>query len=302
MESALERPHLQVFSAPLDTSPSKRDGNRQTVGILACHAGPGNVTSLEHLLGSRQKEVGSCPPFSLKEGMKPTDTITQRLWSIIDPVCTSAGYELIDTAFTQSPNGWVLRVFIDHPPGDTAPGDASSSDSGDDNGHSGDIETRGKTTSGHALTAEGSAISLKDCTRMSRELGALLDVENPIDRPYSLEVSSPGLDRPLRHKSHFRRYLGQQAKVTLKHGIDGRRNFKGILLALEQPSPDGKTDDYSSEVPESPLPGAKPPRDTRTFLVMSVDGNRFRLPFDDIDNARLVPDWNSLFQRGGQQR
>ncbi len=128
---------------------------------------------------------------------------------------------------------------------------------------------------------------------MSRELGALLDVENPIDRPYHLEVSSPGLDRRLRQKLHFLRYLGHQAKVTLRNGINGRRKFKGTLLSIEESN--------AGESPDQRKIGGQIDNG-QIMLVVSVDGAEFRLPFDDIDNARLVPDWNSLFQRRGQQR
>lgn len=203
--------------------------------------------------------------------MKPNDTINKRLWIIAEPVCTGAGYELIDVVLTQSNAGWVLRVFIDHlssMPTDRAPNESERSDIGFD-----------------------------DCERVSRELSAVLDVEDPIPHAYSLEVSSPGLDRPLRTPAHFRRHLGEQAKVTLRHGIGGRRNFKGTMIAFGEPS----SSTPSNGAPATGAPAADEQRVGDEFeaaiLTMQVDGTEYRLPFSDIETARLVPDWDSLFQR-----
>lgn len=189
--------------------------------------------------------------------MRPADTIIERLWSIAEPVCTNSGYELVDIVHSQSPQGWVLRVFIDHPP------------------------------VADPLHQDGSTIDLSDCERISRELSAILDVEDPLEHAYNLEVSSPGLDRPLRKPSHFQRYLGQVAKVTLRDGLDGRRNFKGTLVDIGPKQADGQADDRA----DGQALGAP---DT---LVMKVDGTEYRLPFHDINSARLVPDWDELFRR-----
>src|SRR5690606_32844727 len=155
--------------------------------ILCLRWRRGNGTSPAHLLSS-QREVGLMPTFSFcPEGMRHNDSTIERLWNIAEPVCTGAGYELIDLALTQSRSGWVLRVFIDHPH-DAGAADDTVAPEGD----------------------PGSHIGLDDCERVSRELGAVLDVEDPIDQAYSLEVSSPGLDRPLRKVAHFERYLDQE--------------------------------------------------------------------------------------------
>jgi ribosome maturation factor RimP len=170
--------------------------------------------------------------------------IRQRLLEISEPVCADSGYELVDIDYLSGPSGWIVRVYIDRHPDSPLAGAAGG-------------------------------ISFDDCERLSRQLGAVLDVEDPIPHAYSLEVSSPGLDRPLRTPAHFQRYLGQVAKVSLAHAQDGRRNFKGRLRALE---PD----------PES-----------ARVLVMEVDGNEFRLPMADLASARLVPDWDAVMKRGG---
>ncbi len=184
--------------------------------------------------------------------MRTTDVTTARLWKIIEPVCTGSGYELVELVLTQSPAGWVLRVFIDTPPPESDP-----------------------------EATVGSDIGFDDCERVSRELSAVLDVEDPIDRAYNLEVSSPGLDRPLRKAIHFQRCLGQVAKISMLRGVDGRRNFKGQLVALEPPA-SGPADADTED----------------TIITVDVDGVEYQLPLSDVDNARLVPDWDSLFQRG----
>lgn len=76
-------------------------------------------------------------------------------------------------------------------------------------------------------------MSVGDCEILSRDLSPVLDVEDPIDREYNLEVSSPGIDRPLVRRSDFDRWVGHKAKVELVRPIDGRKRFKGIIVGLE---------------------------------------------------------------------
>ncbi len=77
-------------------------------------------------------------------------------------------------------------------------------------------------------------VSLEDCERVSREVSALLDVEDPFAGAFTLEVSSPGLDRTLNTKVQFERFLGATIKVRLRIGYEGRRNFNGVLMGVEQ--------------------------------------------------------------------
>jgi ribosome maturation factor RimP len=170
--------------------------------------------------------------------MKTPDDIRQQLLSITEPVAADNGYELVDIEYTRAQSGW---VYIDRLPDWTA-------------------------------VAKG-GISFEDCTLLSRQLSAVFDVEDPVPHAYSLEVSSPGLDRPLRTAAHFERYLGETAKVTLGEGLAGRRNFKGVMRALEPSEGDAEV------------------------LVMDVDGAEFRLPLADIASARLVPDYDSLMKQ-----
>lgn len=162
----------------------------------------------------------------------------ERLIELAEPVCADLGYELVDLDYSQAPQGWVVRVFIDYPP-DT-----------------------------------GRFISFTDCEALSRELSALFDVEDPVPHAYSLEVSSPGVDRPLRKAEHFRRALGEEAKVALREGISGRRNFRGRILQVDTLE-DG------------------------SVVTMEVDGVEYQLPLADLATAKLVPDWNALMKGTG---
>jgi ribosome maturation factor RimP len=172
---------------------------------------------------------------------------TQRLMSIVEPVARAAGFEVVDLRLVLEQGGWVLRVQVDLPIDEAVPPSEVPPD----------------------------RVDLEDCENLSRELSAVLDVEDPIPQAYSLEVSSPGIDRPLRTEQHFRYYAGSEAKVALTHGVpteggpEGqlRKNFRGVLVGAA----DGK-------------------------LVIEVDGKEFFLPIDDIDSAKLVPDWDAVMK------
>jgi ribosome maturation factor RimP len=171
---------------------------------------------------------------------------TQRLISIVEPVCQQAGFELVDLRLLLEQGGWVLRVQVDLPIDEAVPPSEVPPD----------------------------RVDLEDCENLSRELSAVLDVEDPVPQAYALEVGSPGIDRPLRTEQHFRYYAGSEAKIQLVHGIptesgSARKNFRGILR--------GASD------------GA---------LLIDVDGQEFRLPVDDIEHAKLVPDWDAVMKGG----
>ena len=107
-------------------------------------------------------------------------------------------------------------------------------------------------------------IVVDDCSKVSHQLSGLLDVEDPIPGNYHLEVSSPGIDRPLFAPAHFERFKGSVARIQLARPIDGRRRFKARLLGVE---------------------GDK---------VLLLDGEaQFEIPFDSIDRARIVPEFES---------
>jgi ribosome maturation factor RimP len=167
----------------------------------------------------------------------------QRLLSIVEPVCEAAGYELLDLRFALEQVGWTLRIAIDRP--------------------------LDEHTDPHEVP--GDRVDLEDCENLSRELSAVLDVEDPIPQAFSLEVSSPGIDRPLRTAKHYLYFAGSEAKIQLVAPLaldtGERRNFKGILQGMD----DGK-------------------------VVIECDGMTYRLPLDDIEHAKLVPDWDAVMK------
>ncbi|MCB1724787.1 MAG: ribosome maturation factor RimP [Gammaproteobacteria bacterium] len=133
------------------------------------------------------------------------------------------GYELVGVEFLARPkSGHLLRIYIDREQG----------------------------------------VGLSDCEKVSHQVGGVLDVEDPIKGDYALEVSSPGLDRPLFEMSHFERFSGQIARVKLHSALNGRSNYKGTIAGVE----DGD-------------------------VVMQVEGEPVRLPFAQIASARLVPEF-----------
>jgi ribosome maturation factor RimP len=172
-----------------------------------------------------------------------------RLISIIEPVCRSAGLELVDLRFVLEHGGWVLRVCVDLPLDPAVPPSEVAAD----------------------------RVDLAGCENLSRELSAVLDVGDPIPQAYSLEVSSPGIDRPLRTPEHFAYFAGSEAKIQLAVplAIEGgeRRNFRGILRGV------------------AGEPGAE-------AVAIEVDGKAFELPLEDIEQAKLVPDWDAVMKGG----
>jgi ribosome maturation factor RimP len=130
----------------------------------------------------------------------------QRLIAIVEPVCQQAGFELVDLRLVLEQGGWTLRVQVDLPIDEAVPPSEVPPD----------------------------RVDLEDCENLSRELSAVLDVDDPIPQAYALEVGSPGIDRPLRTEQHFRYYAGSDIKVQLSHGLatpsgTERKNFRGIL-------------------------------------------------------------------------
>ena len=103
-------------------------------------------------------------------------------------------------------------------------------------------------------------ITVDDCATVSRQLSAMLDVEDPIAENYELEVSSPGLDRPLFRREDFVRFAGERVRIRLSRPLEGRRNFEGILKGMTDGS-----------------------------VELAVEDKAFHLMLDDIDSARLVP-------------
>ena len=142
------------------------------------------------------------------------------LTELFEPVIESMGYELVGVEFNAAGNHGTLRVYIDREEG----------------------------------------VNIDDCAAISHQVSGILDVEEPIQQAYDLEISSPGIDRPLFKLVDFERFAGKTAKIKLAVGLEGRRNFKGRLQGVV----DSK------------------------MITIEVDGERFDLPYADIARANLV--------------
>ncbi|HSC72308.1 MAG TPA: ribosome maturation factor RimP [Candidatus Methylomirabilis sp.] len=145
--------------------------------------------------------------------------VVERVHGLAQPILTDRGLELVDVEFRRESRGWILRLYVDRTGG----------------------------------------VTVDDCQQVSEELGDHLDVEDLIDHPYSLEVSSPGLDRPLTRESDFVAFAGKAARITTHEPIGGQRNFRGRLAGLVE--------------------GA--------VLLDIPDGRRIRIPRGLIAKARL---------------
>lgn len=140
---------------------------------------------------------------------------------IIADTARGLGYEMLGFEYLARSNNSLLRVYIDSEKG----------------------------------------ITLDDCGIVSEQLSAVLDVEDPINGRYTLEVSSPGLDRPLFEKAHYEQFIGREARIKTDIPYEGRKNFRGILKAVE-----GDT------------------------IQIEVDRQEYNLPLQNIQQARLVPE------------
>lgn len=123
------------------------------------------------------------------------------------------------------------------------------------------VEMSGGDTSIVRIYIDGpDGITVDDCARASRQFSAILDVEDPISNRYTLEVSSPGMDRPLAKPEHFKAVVGGDVKIKMLSLINGRRRFTGELIEAND-----------------------------EFAVVEVDGEQTELPYNEMDKARVVP-------------
>ncbi|MDI5933300.1 ribosome maturation factor RimP [Halomonas kalidii] len=142
------------------------------------------------------------------------------LHALIEPVVTAMGFELWGTDFLSQGKHSRLVIYIDHEEG----------------------------------------VSVDDCADVSRQVSAVLDVEDPIRGEYRLEVSSPGMDRPLFTLDQFERYRGHEVKLKLRAPYEGRRKFQGLLAGIENDE-----------------------------VLLQLDGEEYCFPIDSIDQAHIVP-------------
>jgi len=150
------------------------------------------------------------------------------LHNMIEPIVVSLGCELWGLEYLTQGRYTTLRIFIDGPQG----------------------------------------VSLEDCEKVSRQVSSVMDVEDPIDGEYTLEVSSPGMDRPLYTPAHYARYVGETVNVRLRIARDGRRRFKGEIVKV-----DGGD------------------------VVITVEGKEILLPVDAIDKANIVPRYDEIISK-----
>jgi ribosome maturation factor RimP len=133
--------------------------------------------------------------------MRRDADVVEQVRAIATRVAGTLGLDIFDVQFRREAGGMVLRVQVDRP--------------------------------GPAATAEES-VSVEDCAAVSRDLSAVLDVEDVVPAAYVLEVSSPGLNRPLRTAEDFRRFAGRRAKVVMREMVDGQSFFKGRLEGVAE--------------------------------------------------------------------
>ncbi len=143
---------------------------------------------------------------------------------LVEALAIGEGCELVDMTYHREPQGWVLRVYIDRPGG----------------------------------------VTVADCQGISRQIGDVLEGKDVLPNAYNLEVSSPGLDRPLKKSADFERFVGQRVRIKTRVAVEGRRNFLGQLTGCA----DG-------------------------LVRLDVDGVSMQVPLDSISKAHIEYDFSS---------
>jgi len=192
-------------------------------------------------------------PFDLTEKRYLKETALEaRIARIIEPVANDLGYSLVRVKMLQE-NGLTLQIMAE-----------------DENGR----------------------FNITDCETLSKEVSPVLDVEDPIDREYHLEVSSPGIDRPLVRARDFATYVGHEAKIELSDLLDGRRRFRGFIKAADAETvtitlPDApKGDDPDHKLPLRLLAEAKLVMTDKLMNMAQLDQEEF--PIDEDDEIETV--------------
>jgi ribosome maturation factor RimP len=191
--------------------------------------------------------------FDLTEKRYIKETgLESRIARIVEPVANDLGYSLVRIKITQE-NGMTLQIMAE-----------------DGNGR----------------------FAITDCERLSKDVSPVLDVEDPIDREYHLEVSSPGIDRPLVRARDFATYIGHEAKIELSDLLDGRKRFRGIIKAVDADTvtitlPDApKGTDPDHKLPLLLLAEAKLVMTDKLMNMAQVDQEEF--PIDDDEDIETV--------------
>ncbi|CAG9000720.1 MAG: Ribosome maturation factor RimP [Candidatus Celerinatantimonas neptuna] len=150
-------------------------------------------------------------------------TIEQRLTEMLEPAVDALGYELLGIEFISAGKHSVLRLYIDHEQG----------------------------------------ITVDDCAKVSYQVSAILDVEDPISTEYNLEVSSPGMERPLFKSAHYQRVIDENIFVQLRIPVMNRRKWKGQLVAVEG-----------------------------DMITLDVDGEQQRIALSNVQKAHVIPQFD----------
>jgi ribosome maturation factor RimP len=187
-----------------------------------------------------------------------------RLIALIEPLLTGLGYELVELEYVPGRASALLRIYIDQ----LRPAGAATGEPEDENNATVALDSEDRVALGDETSLRESGIGIDDCERVSREVSALLDVEDPIPTAYTLEVSSPGSDRVLRTKPHFVRFVGARVHVELKVPREGRRRYTGTLKSVSDAG-----------------------------IELEVDRQPVSVPFDEIEKARLAPEVTSPMRR-----
>jgi ribosome maturation factor RimP len=183
-----------------------------------------------------------------------------RLIALIEPLLGGMGYELVELEYLPSRGNALLRLYIDRPLADGAQNMGDADDRREENASSVTLNSDDEIEDG-GETLKESGIGIDDCERVSREVSALLDVEDPIPTAYTLEVSSPGEDRVLRTRAHFDRFAGSRVFVELKVPREGRKRYTGKLTSVNDAG-----------------------------VELEVDRQPVSVRFDEIEKARLAPE------------
>jgi ribosome maturation factor RimP len=142
-------------------------------------------------------------------GLTGQSEVVTVVWGLAEPICNVDGMELIHVEYQREVSGRILRLYVDKPGG----------------------------------------ITLGDCSLISSQLGDILDLKLETKDAYTLEVSSPGIDRPVSKLSDFEKFEGQQAKIKIARPINGQKKFKGILSGIMESSVQLKTDKDTVSIP-----------------------------------------------------
>ncbi|MFP4193993.1 MAG: ribosome maturation factor RimP [Desulfobacterales bacterium] len=167
-----------------------------------------------------KKKQSSRKPEETTGSNLPQEDVIPLVWELGEPVCAAEAVELIHVEYQREPGGWVLRLFIEKDGG----------------------------------------VGIEDCTVISRQMNDLLDIKLDTDFPYTLEVSSPGPERPLSKKYDFQRFAGSTVRIRTRFPIGGQKNFKGLLAGIAD----------------------------NDMIELTLERETIAIPYQDITKARVI--------------